>query len=170
MATVDDPTATNTYGKRYILANLDQSTISASIRMNYAFTPNVSLQLYLQPLISSGDYDDYKELARSHSYDFNNYRNGIEYDAQSGMVDPDLSGPAAPFFLGSYDFTFSSLRGNAVLRYEFRPGSTFYLVWTQTRQASDDSGTFTFGPQLGELARSDTDNIFLAKVTYYLGF
>jgi len=170
VTTVDDPLATQTYGKRYVLANLDQATLSASVRMNWAFTPHLSLQLYVQPLISSGDYDDFKELARPHSYEFNAYRNGVEYNPQTGTIDPDGAGPAPAFSIGEPDFNFRSLRGNAVMRWEFRPGSTFYLVWTQTRSEEDDAGTFRFGPSISNLARADADNIFLAKVTYYLGF
>jgi len=170
VTTVDDPLATETYGKRYVFATLDQRTLSGSFRMNWAFTPQLSLQMYVQPLISSADYDDYKELARPHSYDFNQYRNGIEYDPATGTVDPDGGGPAPSFNIGEQDFTYRSLRGNAVLRWEYRPGSTFYLVWTQVRQDSNGESNFSLGPSLGELARDQADNIFLAKVTYYLGF
>lgn len=56
----DDPTAAPTFGKRYVFAELNQSTISAGIRLNWTFTPQLSLQLYVQPLISSGDYSKFK--------------------------------------------------------------------------------------------------------------
>jgi hypothetical protein len=170
VTTVDDPLAVNTYGKRYVMATLDQQTLSGSFRVNWSFTPTLSLQMYVQPLISSADYDDYKELARPHSYDFNEYRSGIEYDPATGTIDPDGAGPAQPFNIGQQDFTYRSLRGNAVLRWEYRPGSTFYLVWTQVRQDSNGESNFSLGPSLGELAKDQADNIFLAKVTYYLGF
>ena len=170
VTTVDDPLATQTYGKRYVMATLDQQTLSASMRMNWSFTPTVSLQVYVQPLISSADYDDYKELARPHSYDFNQYRTGIEYDPTTGTVDPDGPGPASAFNIGQQDFTYRSLRGNAVFRWEYRPGSTFYLVWTQVRQDSNGESNFSLGPSVSDLARDQADNIFLAKVTYYLGF
>jgi hypothetical protein len=61
--TFDDPFAINTFGKRYVFAELDQTTVSASLRMNWTFTPDLSLQLYVQPLISSGNYSNFKELA-----------------------------------------------------------------------------------------------------------
>jgi len=170
VTTVDDPLATQTYGKRYVMATLDQQTLSGSFRVNWSFTPTVSLQVYMQPLISSADYDDYKELARPRSYEFNPYRNGIEYDPATGTVDPDGPGPAAPFNIGQQDFTYRSLRGNAVFRWEYRPGSTFYLVWTQVRQDTGGESNFSLGPSIGDLARDQADNIFLAKVTYYLGF
>lgn len=170
VTTVDDPLATQTYGKRYVMSTLDQKTLSGSFRVNWSFTPTVSLQVYMQPLISSADYYDFKELARSRSYEFNQYRTGIEYDPTTGTIDPDGSGPAAAFHIGQPDFTYRSLRGNAVFRWEYRPGSTFYLVWTQVRQDSNGESNFILGPSLSELASDQADNIFLAKVTYYLGF
>jgi hypothetical protein len=170
VTTVDDPLATQTYGKRYVMATLGQETLSGSFRVNWSFTPTVSLQVYMQPLISSGAYNDYKELARPRSYEFNQYKTGEEYDPATGTIDPDGPGPAPAFNIGQPDFTVRSLRGNAVFRWEYRPGSTFYLVWTQVRQNSDTQSNFNVGPSISELARTQADNIFLAKVTYYLGF
>jgi len=167
--TVGDPTATNTYGSRYVFATLDQTTVAASIRFNVSFTPNLSLQTYIQPLVSAGTYSGYKELARGRSYDFNTYGDGAStYDATTGMVDPDgPGGPAQPFDVGNPDFNFKSLRGNAVLRWEYMPGSTFFLVWTQSRVNVDDQGGFEFRRDYNRLLDTRGDNIFLAKVTYY---
>jgi hypothetical protein len=170
VTTVNDPLAVNTYGKRYVMSTLDQKTLSGSFRVNWSFTPTVSMQLYMQPLVSSGDYYDYKELARPGSYDFNQYRTGIEYDPATGTIDPDGPGPAPAFNIGQPDFTYRSLRGNAVFRWEYRPGSTFYFVWTQVRQDSNSDSNFSVGPSISELVSDQADNIFLAKVTYYLGF
>src|SRR5204863_1058713 len=79
---VDDPLATATYGHRYIFAELHQTTISAGIRLNWTFTPKLSLQMYLQPLISAGDYELFKELARPGTYDFLVYgQNGGTFDS-----------------------------------------------------------------------------------------
>ncbi len=167
---VADPLAAQTYGARYLFAQLDQTTISAGIRMNWTFTPKLSLQLYLQPLVSSGDYELFKELARSRSFDFNVYgetnstitRNGEEY-----TIDPDASGPAQPFSINNPDFNYVSLRGNAVLRWEYLPGSVLYFVWTQEREDNEPNGNFTFGPSLNRLASANPDNIFMVKMTYW---
>lgn len=165
-----DPTATATFGSRYVFAQLDQSTASAGIRLNWTFTPKLSLQLYAQPLISSGNYELFKELARPKSYDFNVFgetnstitRNGDEY-----TVDPDGVGPAAAFTIGNPDFNFVSLRGNAVLRWEYLPGSVVYFVWTQSRADFTPDGEFKFGHSFDRLLSADTDNIFMVKMTYW---
>jgi hypothetical protein len=141
---IDDPTAVATYGRRYVFGRLDQTTVSANIRLNWAFTPTVSLQTFLQPLISAGDYTDYKSLARPKSYEFDPY----PY--------PDIK-----------DFNFKSLRGNAVFRWEYLPGSTLFLVWTQERTDFEQTGEFSFRRNFDALTSADANNIFLAKLSYY---
>ena len=81
-----------------MFGKLDQTTIVGEhAHSTVSFTPKLSLQLYVQPLISSGDYDDFKELARPHSYEFNPYGNGASSTTrQTEVVDPDGSGPASP--------------------------------------------------------------------------
>ena len=143
---VEDPTAAETYGRRYVFAHLEQKTISATIRLNWAFTPRISLLTYLQPLISTGQYTSYKSLARPRSYEF----------------DP-VAQPAPP----GDDFNFKSLRGNAVFRWEYMPGSTLFLVWTQERSDNEVEEGFEFRPSWNQLKAADPNNIFLAKVTYY---
>jgi hypothetical protein len=163
-----DPTATATYGHRYAFATLDQTQVSADIRLDWSFTPALSLQLYAQPLVSTGHYYDYKELARPRSYDFLVYgAGGSTFDPATYTADPDGAGPAAAIDIGNRDFTIRSLRGNAVLRWEYMPGSTFYLVWTQQREADDALNQFRFGPAMTRLASVRPDNIFLAKVTWF---
>ncbi|TMQ72478.1 MAG: hypothetical protein E6K80_02695, partial [Candidatus Eisenbacteria bacterium] len=73
VTTIDDPTATSTFDKRYVFAHLEQKTLSASIRLNWAFSPRMSLLTYMQPLISTGAYTGYKSLALPRSYDFDLY-------------------------------------------------------------------------------------------------
>ncbi|OQX94773.1 hypothetical protein B6I21_08880, partial [candidate division KSB1 bacterium 4572_119] len=167
----DDPTATATYGKRYVFAEMNQTTLSTGIRLNWTFTPRLSLQLYAQPLIASGDYYDFKELAQEKSYEFNIYGEGEStYDAQNYIVDPDgENGPAEPIELWNPDFNFKSLRGNAVLRWEYSPGSTLYFVWTQRRSDFEDIGEFKLRRSMDRLLNAKGDNIFMVKMTYWFG-
>jgi len=170
LTTVEDPTAIETYGARYVFGQLDQTTLSASIRLNWTFTPKLSLQLYAQPFISSGDYYDFKELARPKSYDFTIYGQGKStFDEENDMADPDGSGPAPAFEINNPDFNYKSLRGNAVLRWEYQPGSTLYLVWTQSRENYEEMGDFRFTNSMRRLWRADVDNIFMIKMSYWLG-
>jgi hypothetical protein len=166
----DDPSATATYGKRYVFALLNQTTLSANLRVNWTFTPQLSLQLFVQPLISVGSYRDFRELKRPRSFDFVTYGTGGSAIASSGLtytVDPDGAGLAAPFSFDNPDFNFRSLRGNAVLRWEYRPGSALYLVWTQTRSASDAQGDFRFNDSFRQLMSIRPDNIFMVKLSYW---
>jgi hypothetical protein len=167
---VNDPTATNTFGARYVFARLDQKELSASIRLDLTFTPKLSLQVYVQPLISVGKYSDFKELARARTFTFNKFGdNGstIAFTEGTYTVDPDGEGPAVPFSFSNPDFNFKSLRGNAVLRWEYMPGSTLYLVWQQSRVNLDDVGTFRFGRDLSHVFSSQPENVFLIKASYW---
>ena len=163
---LDDPAATATFGRRYLFAELEQTTLSAGIRLDISFTPRMSLQFYGQPLISTGEYGRIKELARPRSLDFIGPGAGAwTCDPATGLFDPDGAGPEDAY---SNDFNFKSLRGNAVFRWEYRPGSTLYLVWTQQRTDEQATGAFDLGPSFRRLVRADADNIFLAKVTCHL--
>ncbi len=167
--TFTDSYAAVTYGKRYVFGELDQNTLSAGVRLNWTFTPNLSLQFYAQPLISTGKYARYKELAEPGTYNFNVYgENGSTYNKETHIADPDGSGPADPIDLGQNDFKFVSLRGNAVLRWEYLPGSVVYFVWTQTRSESYDDPQFQFNKVFTNLTDLRPDNIFLIKMTYWL--
>ncbi len=146
ITTYDDAAATETYGKRYVFARMDQRTFAGGFRVNWAFSPNKSLQVYAQPLISIGEFEDYKALARPRTYEFD----------------------AVPIADGSDDFNYKSLRGNAIFRWEYRPGSALFLVWNHNRENTEDMGPgFPAGPSFDELMSTDADNIFLAKLTYY---
>lgn len=164
-----DVTAEKTFGKRYVFANLDQRTFGAAVRLNWTFTPELSLQLYAQPLISSGDYTNFKELSVPKTYNFLVYGTGNStFDESTLTADPDGEGPANPIQIDNPDFNFKSLRGNAVLRWEFIPGSVVYFVWTQTRSDIEDIGKFRFGRSFNRLLDTEADNIFMIKFTYWL--
>ncbi len=164
----DDTQATRTYGRRYVFGEMKQKEIKADIRLNWTFNPKLSLQLFMQPLLSHGDYENYKELARPNSYDFSTYsgdqivRSNGEYE-----IDPDGAEPAESFDFDNPDFNVKSLRGNAVLRWEFKPGSTLYFVWTQSRWNDIYEEPFSFHRSADQLLDTRADNIFMLKATYW---
>ena len=165
----DDPLAEATYGRRYVFGEMDQMTISSSLRLNWTFTPQLSFQLYAQPLVSVGDYDQFKELARPRTFDFNRYAaQHVTLADDVYTVDPDGPGAAPVLTFDNPDFNFKSLRGTAVLRWEYRPGSTLYLVWTQLRSDSETLGRFNFGDSARRLWDVHPDNIFMVKLNYWL--
>jgi hypothetical protein len=173
LRTVPDPTATATFGARYVFGGLDRTEVSIPLRVNYVLTPKLSLQLYLQALLSEGAYPAIKELAAPRTYDFPTYGKDVgtlTRDPDGGyVIDPDGAGPAPPFRLSNPDFNFKSLRVNAVVRWEFRPGSAFYAVWTQRRENSVNPGDFSFGRDASDLFHSPSDDVFLIKLAWWFG-
>ena len=166
-----DPAATPTYGTRHVFGTIDQQELAASIRVDWTFTPFLTLQLYMQPLLSVGDYSGFKELARPGTFDFLEYGQGGSTIRETGggyEVDPDGAGPAAQFTIPDPDFNFKSLRVNAVLRWEYLPGSTLFLVWTQSQEDLSDPGDFRPGRDLGNLFGDRVDSAFQLKVAYWI--
>ena len=165
-----DPTATATFGKRYLFSKLVNKQLSANIRLNWTFTPTLSLQLYMQPLVSSGLYSDFKQLLRPKSDDYLVYGTNGSTITKSGagyVVDPDGSGPGATHAFADPNFNYKSLRGNAVLRWEYLPGSAIYIVWTQNRSDQENVGDLQFKRSVDRLISANSDNIFLVKMSYY---
>ena len=171
---VADDTATETFGGRYVFGNLAQRQLSLPTRANVILTPRVSIQVFAQPLISVGDYDDFKELAAPRTFDFLSYGSEIGellYDPRTDnyQVDPDGAGGAPRFSFANPDFNFKSLRFNAVFRWEPKPGSAFYAVWTRQQQDSRNPGSFALGRDAAALFASPGDDIFLVKIAYWIG-
>ncbi len=164
-----DRFATGTYGRRYVFATLTQTQLQTAIRAEWTFTPAVSFQLFAQPLFSVNAFTDFKELRRANSYDFLVYgTEGSTIDLASGKVDPDGPGPAASFRLTDPDANLVSLRGTAVLRWEYAPGSELFFVWTQDRSNTESSESLDVGDSFDRLGGTAPRNVFLVKATYRL--
>jgi len=168
----EDAYAAATYGLRYVFADIDQTEVSLPTRVDWVFTPRLSLQLYAQPLLSVGDYWGFKELARPRVFEYSRYGidvGALDWNPQSGVytVDPDGSGPASPFSFANPDFNFRSIRLNMVFRWEWRLGSTLYVAWTQRREDAGDNGVFSPGNDLRSLVRAPSDNTLMVKVAYW---
>jgi hypothetical protein len=171
---VADPTATDTYGGRYVFGGIDQWELTMTTRANVIFSPHASLQVYMQPLLATGDYGGFKELARPRTYDFLRYGDDIgslSFDpaARIYTADPDGPGVASPFTFSDPDYNFKSLRLNAVFRWEMKPGSNFYVVWTRQHQDLRYPGEFSPGRDARALFTAPGDDIVLFKVSYWLG-
>jgi hypothetical protein len=182
------PTATSFYGTRYVFANLDQVTLSLDTRLAVALTPTLTLDLYMQPFFGSGHYYAFKQFDAPRQLHKSVYGKDVGSIVQQsdGSYCIDPNGPAGgnvpacsgfsptpgAFAILNPDFNTRSLRGNAVLRWEYRRGSTVYFVWQQTR--SDDNlygnvGNFTLNRDRGYLFRAPADNIFLIKLDWWVG-
>ena len=172
-----DPLATETYGERYVFADIDQTTLGLETRLDWTLSPQLSLQLYLQPYVAAGDYSRFKEFLEPREYAFGVYgedRGTIsEETLENGRVeytaDPDGPGAAEPFEFMNPDFTMRSLRGNAVLRWEYRPGSELFVVWQQQRQGRRFLGDFEMQRDVGAILDQPATNVLMLKATYWLG-
>ena len=136
----------------YTFAHIDQTTVALTERVNYTLTPNLSVQIYAQPFVSAGDYTAFKELVngRSRAYD----------------------GRYAPFAFtgGDPDFNVKSFRTTNVLRWEYKPGSTLFVVWQQARQNDDVPAGFQFGRDVHNIFAVAPRNVFLVKLAYWLNY
>jgi hypothetical protein len=174
VTTLEDPTATDFFGKRYVFGAIRTRTLSLSTRLNWTFTPDLTLQLFAQPFVASGDYSSFREFARPRTLEKRIYGEDmgtIEYreGGDRYVVDPDGTGPAATFSFDDPSFTTGALRGTAVLRWEYRPGSTLFLVWTQHRSGYHGAGSFDFDGARTAIFDQRPVNIFQVKATYWIG-
>ncbi len=165
-----DPSAAGTYGARYVFGELDQTEIAMATRVSWVLSPRTSLQIYAQPLLSTGRYGTFKEAARPRTFSFNRYgvdAGSIAFDAASGRYTVTPAPGASSFSFDNPDFNVKSLRVNGVFRWEFRPGSTLFVVWTQQREDGARPGRFALGPDLSSLASAPADNVLMVKVSYW---
>jgi hypothetical protein len=169
---VDDATAVSFGGRRYVFADLAQRTLGVDLRMGVAFSPTLTFDLYMQPLLVAGAFTDFKEFVARRTIDKRAYGRDVgtisEEDGRY-IVDPDGVGIAPSFVFDNPDFNFRSLRGNAVLRWEFRPGSTLYLAWTHMRSDQAPTATMDISRDWKALLRAPADNVLLVKLSYWIG-
>jgi hypothetical protein len=145
VTTLKGPSYQPTYGKRYVFALLKQRTLDIGIRTEWTMNARLSMQLYLQPFVASGDYSEFKTLTRARDDEF--------------TPTDDL---------GNLDFNFRSLRGSAVVRWEFRPGSAMYVVWSENRADVAPVGDFRFRRDFRALPDAPSQDVFLVKFSYWL--
>jgi Domain of unknown function (DUF5916)/Carbohydrate family 9 binding domain-like len=141
-----DSAAAATFGTRYVFADLEQRSFELGTRADWTLTSRLSFQLYLQPFIASGDFHDYHSLAAARTRDYEPFA----YPAP----DPD--------------FNFRSVRGSAVLRWEFRPGSALYVAWNENRAGIAPFGDFRLRRDLRAIPTAPSHDVFLVKLSYWL--
>jgi hypothetical protein len=167
-----DATATHTFGRRYLFAELEQTTVGMETRMDVTFTPGLSLQVYAQPFIASADFGAPAELAAPGVYRFAVFGRdiGVTEPVDGGVrIYPQGRDGAAPsFVVPDRDFTLRSLRGNAVLRWEYRPGSTLFVAWQQNRSDDVNIGRLDFARDRAALFSSRPDNVLVLKASYWI--
>ena len=165
--------ADDTYGNRYVFAFVDRSQLAVRARANYAVTPDLTVESYAEPFVSSGRYSRFGELAAAGSRFLRTYgtnRTGITRtdDGSYAVTDTLASGSVDAFTLDNSDFDVLSFRSNVVVRWEWRAGSALYLVWQQDRHADDEVARAVAPRRLWRAVQTRGANLFAVKVTYWL--
>src|SRR3954447_6820260 len=135
----------------YVFAHLSQTTVALTARQNYTMSPTLSLQLYGEPFVSGGAYTDFRDAIDPRN--------------------PDYAQRYAPFaYSDNPDFNVKSFRTTNVLRWEYKPGSTLFIVWQQARENDVVPGDFRFGRDVHNIFAVPPKNVFLVKLAYWLNY
>lgn len=168
-----DRASERTFGQRFIFSTVEQSQISASVALNYSFSPDLNLDFSAQPFTASGRFSDFGELPEARSFELRPY--GTDGTTISEEIDPasgsrffSVTDGGESFTLGNRDFTSLSFRSNLVLRWEFKPGSTLFLVWRQDRSRFANTGDFVTPGSLFDSFSAAGTNTIAVKFSYWM--
>lgn len=161
---------------KYVFASIDQNMVSTSFRINLNLSPDLTLQYWGQPFIATGKYYDYKlidhPMAEKYRDRFTVFSPGqITLDGDQYLIDENRDGKT-DYQFDRMDFKVKQFLSNLVLRWEYSPGSSVYLVWSQSRNVSDSDGGMNYFSDLGNLFNSADNkphNVFLIKFSYRFG-
>ena len=163
---------------RYIFASIDRRTLNASFRINFNLTPDLTLQYWGQPYVASGKYYDHKVILEPMA---DNYHDRFwtftpeqkEYVVADNRYDIDMdNNGSTDLSFGNSDFNYQFFLSNLVVRWEYNPGSSVFLVWSQSRNFSNETGRMDFFNDVGDLFNRDNNiphNVFLIKFSYRFG-
>ena len=154
---------------RYVVAEIDQTIARISFRLTYMLTPNISLQYWGQPFGSCGKYTNYKVITNSRADSYAQRFTSLPTEwlrVNDTYIEVDEGNDGVTEYgFDKPDFNFGQFRSNMVIRWEYVPGSTVFLVWTQERNGAFydthpdyDNYSFDF--------KEKAHNIFLIKFTY----
>ena len=162
-------------GTRYLVGHLNQRTAAATLRADYTLSPTLSFQLYAQPFMSAGAYSRFRLVRDGRAARFDDRFETLSSDQldtpdEEGVraVDPDRDG-VADFRFRNPDFNIKHLNSTAVLRWEYRPGSTLFVVWGHGRDHVTADGRSRFGRDASSLMRAQGTNVLMIKASYWLG-
>jgi len=161
---------------KYIFASIDRKTISASFRVNLNMSPELTLQYWGQPFLATGKYYEHKmildPMADNYHERFYSYSDDqINLLEDEYNIDENTDG-TVDYTFEKRDFNIQEFLSNMVLRWEYNPGSSVYLVWSQTRSSSNDpgdAGVFSDIKELFDRGDNKPHNVFLVKFSYRFG-
>ncbi|HRW63867.1 MAG TPA: DUF5916 domain-containing protein, partial [Bacteroidales bacterium] len=141
---------------RYVFAQIKQVTTDFTLRLDYTITPELTIQYYGSPFVGTGDYSNPKYITDPKADKFKDrYSTDMSFSAED--------------YENDYDFNFRQFKSNLVLRWEYRPGSLLYLVWTQNKTGAVANGNFSFFDDYDALFNIHPYNVFLIKLSYRIG-
>ncbi len=162
-----------TYGSRYIFSRLARNTLRLQFRMNYYFSPDLSLELYAEPFATNGRYHQHAELVRGGDHEVRNYEQ--DPNAEINLMEDEegnkyylVNDNGSEFTIPYRDFGFRSFRSNVVLRWEFRPGSTAYLVWQRNLSENREPGKNVGVGSLFDSFGAQGEDFIALKISYWL--
>jgi hypothetical protein len=141
--------------------------------LNYTVTPELSVEYYGQPFVSAGKYTNFNKITNPTGERFDDRyhifnQNEITYNSSLGRYNIDENSDAInDYSFQNPDFNFRQFKSNLVVRWEYSPGSTLYLVWSQGRTGSGQNGNFSYGKDMKELFDVQPHNVFLLKFSYW---
>ncbi len=159
-------------GPRYIFAAISQKEFRLVVRLNLSLTPDLSIQYYGQPFLAAGNYSRFKRITqpraanyadRFHVFTGQELHFSESENAYTVIENNDV---ASTYGFGNPDFNFLEFRSNLVLRWEFKPGSALFLVWSQGRTEGSNRSDFSLGRDFNRMFGIYPENIFLVKFTY----
>ncbi len=158
----------------YIFARIHQKTLSASLRINYIITPNLSIQYWGQPFIATGKYSEFKRITDSRAQNYSDRfallsAKELSYNSDDAVYHVSDAGGNELYTFDQPDFNMKEFLSNMVVRWEYLPGSTLYLVWSQHRDQSVSNGDFDFRKDFKTLFDDKPYNVFLIKLSFRLG-
>ncbi len=159
---------------RYIMGSIDQLTLSMSVRLDLIISPELTIQYWGQPFIATGDYFDFKYITDSKAANltdrFHIYSpDEITYNESEDRYMISESGSGLNYDFENPDFNIKEFLSNLVFRWEYRPGSFIYLVWSQSRSGSDSYGQLNLGEDFYDIWEIHPRNTILLKVSYRIG-
>ncbi|MFC1660853.1 DUF5916 domain-containing protein [Gemmatimonadota bacterium] len=155
-------------GEHFVFGRIQQKTAGLTGRVDFTFTPELTLQVYAQPFVSAGQYSDFKQVAEPRAKTYRDRFHRLDFRTENDRHWSDLDENGAEESFRNPDFNLQQFRSNVVLRWEYRPGSLLYLVWSQGRDRSTQDGRFDFEENLSNLFKQDAENVFMLKVSYWI--
>lgn len=157
---------------RYLLGRVEQKTYSMALRANYNITPNLTLEYWGQPFMASGQYSQFKYVdnpnAENYFGRFRSFGNDqVRFDRDNNVYQIYETGNAnADYEFSNPDFNIVQFRSNFVMRWEYIPGSTLFLVWANNGTAFNQDKDNSFEDLTSRLTGLSSTNTFLIKYTY----